>query len=266
MTRGTDAELWALTHAARRSLVDDLSTLTEEQWGRPTLCADWDVERVVAHLTAAATLGGWRWIRSIVGAGFRPAVHNERRLREQLGGTPSATLTSHRCTQLGTCGRWLSRHECGSVREKLRRNPLRCGGFDTPGDHGNTPRAVEPGDPAQTTGPFTMPRTTPGTTPAPCPPEQHHAPCTTKRSSTARGRSANCLESLPLAPGRPRRARVGARLGFDAETIRQALPRSWRPPDEALGTRLNPPSASLGLPSRPPREPQPAAARTCQGR
>jgi uncharacterized protein (TIGR03083 family) len=92
MTRGTDAELWALTHAARRSLVDDLSTLTEEQWGRPTLCADWDVERVVAHLTAAATLGGRRWIRSIVGAGFRPAVHNERRLREQLGGTPTETL------------------------------------------------------------------------------------------------------------------------------------------------------------------------------
>ncbi len=92
MTRGTDAELWALTHASRRSLVGDLSSFTEEQWRRPTLCTDWDAERVVAHLTAAATMGRWRWIRSIVGAGFRPEVHNERRLREHLGATPAETL------------------------------------------------------------------------------------------------------------------------------------------------------------------------------
>ena len=92
MAGGTDVELWALTHAARRSLVGDLSALSQEQWRAPTLCADWDVERVVAHLTAAATVGRWRWIRSIVGAGFRPAVHNERRLREHLGATCAETL------------------------------------------------------------------------------------------------------------------------------------------------------------------------------
>jgi uncharacterized protein (TIGR03083 family) len=92
MTRGTDAGLWGLTHAARRTLATDLSVLSQEQWRRPTLCTDWDVEHVVAHLTAAATVGQWRWIRSIVSAGFRPAVHNERRLREHLGATPAETL------------------------------------------------------------------------------------------------------------------------------------------------------------------------------
>jgi uncharacterized protein (TIGR03083 family) len=92
MTHGTDAGLWDLTHAARRSLVDDLSGLDLAQWRRPTLCTGWDVEHVVAHLTAAATVGQWRWIRSMVLAGFRPAVHNERRLREHLGATPAATL------------------------------------------------------------------------------------------------------------------------------------------------------------------------------
>lgn len=92
MTGGTDARLWGLTHAARRSLADDLSVLSQDQWRRPTLCGGWDVEHVVAHLTAAATTGRWRWIRSIVSAGFRPAVHNERRLREHLGATPAETL------------------------------------------------------------------------------------------------------------------------------------------------------------------------------
>jgi uncharacterized protein (TIGR03083 family) len=92
MTRATDAGLWGLTHAARRSMAEDLSVLSQEQWRQPTLCADWDVEHVVAHLTATATTGRWRWIWSIVSAGFRPAVHNERRLREHLGATPAETL------------------------------------------------------------------------------------------------------------------------------------------------------------------------------
>jgi uncharacterized protein (TIGR03083 family) len=92
MTRRTDTELWGLVHAARRSLAADLSTLGQDEWHRSTLCPGWDVEHVVAHLTAAATTGRWRWIRSVVSAGFRPAVHNERRLREHLGATPAETL------------------------------------------------------------------------------------------------------------------------------------------------------------------------------
>ncbi|HWS31213.1 MAG TPA: maleylpyruvate isomerase family mycothiol-dependent enzyme, partial [Actinoplanes sp.] len=93
MSRTTDAGLWSLVHAARRSLAGDLSGLEPAQWQTPTLCTGWDVEHVVAHLTAAATTGRWPWIRSIVLAGFRPAVHNDRRLREHLGTTPPETLT-----------------------------------------------------------------------------------------------------------------------------------------------------------------------------
>jgi uncharacterized protein (TIGR03083 family) len=88
----TMTRLWDLIHAARRSLADDLSVLDPDQWRQPTLCTDWDVEHVVAHLTATATMGRWRWIRSMVSAGFRPPVHNERRLREHLGATPAETL------------------------------------------------------------------------------------------------------------------------------------------------------------------------------
>lgn len=86
------ADLWAATHAARRSLVADLRGLSPAQWRQPTLCRQWDVEHVVAHLTAAASVGRGRWLTSIVAAGFRPAVHNDRRLREHLGRTPEETL------------------------------------------------------------------------------------------------------------------------------------------------------------------------------
>ncbi|UJH69596.1 maleylpyruvate isomerase family mycothiol-dependent enzyme [Ornithinimicrobium sp. INDO-MA30-4] len=90
--KADDANLWQRIHEARRSLAADLATLTDEQWHEPTLCGDWDVEHVVAHLSTAASVGPWRWIASIVGSGFRPAVHNERRLQEQMGAMLHETL------------------------------------------------------------------------------------------------------------------------------------------------------------------------------
>lgn len=87
---------WTAIHSARRDLADDLTTLPESDWRAPTLCNQWDVEHVVAHLTAAASTGQAAWLRSIVLSGFRPSVHNERRLREHLGGSPRETLARFR--------------------------------------------------------------------------------------------------------------------------------------------------------------------------
>jgi uncharacterized protein (TIGR03083 family) len=96
MTRPQDDHLWALAHAERAALAKDLAGLGAEQWRHDTLCGEWDVEQVVAHLTAAASLNQWQWLRSMVGARFRPAVHNQRRLAEHRGSTPSETLDRFR--------------------------------------------------------------------------------------------------------------------------------------------------------------------------
>ena len=97
MTRSrTRQSLWSLAHAERTALADDLSGLDDAQWTRPSLCGRWTVEEVVAHLTAAASVGRARWIASMVGARFDPALHNERRLTEQRGATPAGTLDRFR--------------------------------------------------------------------------------------------------------------------------------------------------------------------------
>lgn len=83
-------------------LADDLTGLTSGQWQHRTLCAGWDVEHVVAHLTAVASIGQWRWLRSIAGARFRPDVHNERRLTEYLGPTPVETFERFRAVVTST--------------------------------------------------------------------------------------------------------------------------------------------------------------------
>lgn len=102
MTRGSrtlarrDDPLWALVRAERAALAEDLSTLSAEQWRHETLCGQWDVEQVVAHLTAAASLNQWQWLRSMFGARFRPDVHNQRRLAEHRGASPGVTLDRFR--------------------------------------------------------------------------------------------------------------------------------------------------------------------------
>jgi len=84
--------LSAIQAREHTALVADLHTLTPEQWRSPSLCGDWVVEEVVAHLGAASLLGPVRWLRSMVDARFDPDVHNQRRLDEFLGATSSVTL------------------------------------------------------------------------------------------------------------------------------------------------------------------------------
>ncbi|GAA3272672.1 maleylpyruvate isomerase family mycothiol-dependent enzyme [Paenarthrobacter aurescens] len=96
MGKLTDGPLWALVHAERAALVEDLTGLSAEQWRYRTLCGRWDVEEVLAHLTAAASLNRWQWLRSMLAARFRPDVHNQRRLEEHRGRTPAETLERFR--------------------------------------------------------------------------------------------------------------------------------------------------------------------------
>jgi uncharacterized protein (TIGR03083 family) len=102
MARSADDHLWALAHAERTALAEELSDLSAEQWRHGTLCGQWDVEDVVAHLTAAASLDRWQWVRSMLGARFRADVHNQRRMVEHRGSTPAETLEQFRAVIAST--------------------------------------------------------------------------------------------------------------------------------------------------------------------
>ena len=85
-------DLWSLAHAERAALAEDLADLTDAQWAQRSLCGRWVVEEVVAHLTAAASIGPLRWLASVLGARFDFDRHNDRRLAEHRGATPAETL------------------------------------------------------------------------------------------------------------------------------------------------------------------------------
>ena len=88
--------LWAAIHAERAALTDDLAHLDDDQWATPSLCGRWTVEEVVAHLTAAASIGRFRWFRSVLAARFDFDLHNDSRLAEHRGMNPAETLERFR--------------------------------------------------------------------------------------------------------------------------------------------------------------------------
>jgi uncharacterized protein (TIGR03083 family) len=105
--------LWSAVHAERAALADDLAGLDNAQWAQPSLCGRWVIEEVVAHLTAAASLGPLRWFASAFGARFDFELHNARRLAEHKGAAPAETLERFRrvitstTAPLGPTAAWL---------------------------------------------------------------------------------------------------------------------------------------------------------------
>ncbi|MFE5309225.1 maleylpyruvate isomerase family mycothiol-dependent enzyme [Isoptericola sp. NPDC056605] len=103
MTTSTErARTWSMIHAERAALADELGGLDDAAWAAPSLCGEWSVQDVVAHLTAGASAGRWAWLRSIAGARFDAGVHNARRLAEHRGATPAETLARFRAVTTST--------------------------------------------------------------------------------------------------------------------------------------------------------------------
>lgn len=97
-------DLWAAVHAERARLAEDLAGLDDTQWAEQSLCERWTVEDVVGHLTAVASIGRLRWLRSVLGARFDFDLHNQRRLEEHRGATAAETLQRFRAVAGNTVG------------------------------------------------------------------------------------------------------------------------------------------------------------------
>ena len=84
--------IWSLVHAERAALAADLGDLTDQQWMTPSLCTEFTVREVLAHLTAGASLNPVRWLAGVIRCRFDFDKQVAMRLAEQLGATPAETL------------------------------------------------------------------------------------------------------------------------------------------------------------------------------
>jgi uncharacterized protein (TIGR03083 family) len=97
------ADLMPMVHAERATLSEFLDTLSPEQWTAPTWCDKWNVQELVAHLTAAGNITAPHFFAGFVKAGFSFDKTVDRDLRNYSTGTSAdvrarydAIITSNR--------------------------------------------------------------------------------------------------------------------------------------------------------------------------
>jgi uncharacterized protein (TIGR03083 family) len=85
-------DTWPTIHAERRALAADMRTVTGDQWDTPSLCGNWTVRDVLAHMTAAATLTPPSFFGRLISSGFSFDKVQESGVAAQRGSSPAETL------------------------------------------------------------------------------------------------------------------------------------------------------------------------------
>jgi uncharacterized protein (TIGR03083 family) len=76
-----ESKTWDLIHAERAALIDVLETLTPQQWATPSLCGNWTVHTVAAHILAGAEQTPGAFVRRFASNVFRFNTMVERDAR-----------------------------------------------------------------------------------------------------------------------------------------------------------------------------------------
>jgi uncharacterized protein (TIGR03083 family) len=88
--------VWPTVHGERTALADDLAGLSAEKWDTQSLCDDWTVHDVLAHLLSAAKMTPPKFVGKFAGArfDFNRFTANQVAIEGKQG--PAATLAAFR--------------------------------------------------------------------------------------------------------------------------------------------------------------------------
>ncbi|MDF6017640.1 maleylpyruvate isomerase family mycothiol-dependent enzyme [Streptomyces sp. JH34] len=81
-----------MVHAERAALIGDLERLDEGRWEEPSLCAEWTVHDVVAHLVDTARTTRLGFLAGLARARFDFDRQNARGVERERGASPQETL------------------------------------------------------------------------------------------------------------------------------------------------------------------------------
>src|SRR5918995_441616 len=88
----TVRDVWSMVHAERAALVDDLEDLDDARWDGPSLCGQWTVHDVVAHLIDTARTTRLGFVVGLARARFDFHRQNARGVERHRGASPQETL------------------------------------------------------------------------------------------------------------------------------------------------------------------------------
>jgi uncharacterized protein (TIGR03083 family) len=86
------ADPWSTIHAERKALAADLDSLPDDQWATPSLCPDWTVRDVLAHMTATAKITAGSFFPKLIAAGFSLKTMQKKDIVRERGSSPGDTL------------------------------------------------------------------------------------------------------------------------------------------------------------------------------
>src|SRR5260370_2143933 len=89
---GGEMEIWPVIHAERKALASDLGSLDEAQWSTPSLCTEWTVRDVLAHMTATAKMSPPAFFVKLAGSGFSLTKLQGKDIAAEKGGSSADTL------------------------------------------------------------------------------------------------------------------------------------------------------------------------------
>jgi uncharacterized protein (TIGR03083 family) len=91
--------VWPTIHVERKVLAEDLADLTPEQWGIPSLCSEWNIHQVLAHMLSAAKMTPPKFFGRFAAAGFNFDKFAATQVAVEATGGPAATLAAFRAAE-----------------------------------------------------------------------------------------------------------------------------------------------------------------------
>ncbi len=86
------AGVWSMVHAERAALIKDLEALDDARWEEQSLCGDWTVHDVAAHLVDTARTTRLGFVVGLARARFDFHLQNARGVQRHRGTSPQETL------------------------------------------------------------------------------------------------------------------------------------------------------------------------------
>ena len=85
-------DTWQMIRAERAPLVDALAALPVADWDKPSLCGEWTVREVVAHMIATAGMTPPAFFVALAGSGFRFGAMANKKIRQTIDGRSDKDL------------------------------------------------------------------------------------------------------------------------------------------------------------------------------
>lgn len=98
------SDVWPVIHAERKALAADVDGIGDAAWATPSLCTEWTVRDVLAHMTATSKISTSTFFPKLIGSGLSLKRMQAKDIARERGSSGPDTLDRFKA-QLDSTGR-----------------------------------------------------------------------------------------------------------------------------------------------------------------